>query len=171
MELWIEKYGSRRFGRQMVFSLASEGICRIFEWLEALARKKRGACEVWRFFRDFCSVWSGYDLIVIIFWKPRVLLQFFLCTGVTTQFIRTSRAYSQTGKEYGFCSDLISNRNPMDLVHGAWTGLRTRVHGASGGGADKRHGGTSPMPIAQALEVTGAHRRWPGRARKTRQSL
>jgi hypothetical protein len=40
MELWIEKYGSRRFGRQMVFSLASEGICRIFEWLEALARKK-----------------------------------------------------------------------------------------------------------------------------------
>jgi hypothetical protein len=36
-----------------VFSEASEGICRIFEWLKALARKNMGSYEVWKFFRGF----------------------------------------------------------------------------------------------------------------------
>jgi hypothetical protein len=31
----------------------SRGTCGIFVWLEALARKNRGSCEVWNFFRDF----------------------------------------------------------------------------------------------------------------------
>jgi hypothetical protein len=39
------------------------GICRIFEWLEALVQKNRVSCEVWDFFRgflmDFSSVGSG----------------------------------------------------------------------------------------------------------------
>jgi hypothetical protein len=42
MVLWIERYDS---------------IC--YEWLEALAQKNKGSGEVWGFFGDFCTVWSG----------------------------------------------------------------------------------------------------------------
>jgi hypothetical protein len=48
-------------------------------------------------------------------------------------FIRTSRAYSQKIKEYGFFPDLISNGNLVDRVHSMWTRRRARVHGGPGG--------------------------------------
>jgi hypothetical protein len=51
-------------------------------------------------------------------------------------------------------SDFISNRKSCAL----------------GDCADKRRDGASSMHDARALEVTGAHRRWPGRVRKARQS-
>jgi hypothetical protein len=54
------------------------------------------------FLVDFCSVWSGYDLIIIIFQKPRVLLQFFQCVGTAAQFTRTSGAYSQKARNVDF---------------------------------------------------------------------
>jgi hypothetical protein len=54
------------------------------------------------FLVDFGSVWSGEDLIVIIFWKLRVLLQFCKCTGTVDYITTTLGAYSQKGKEYGF---------------------------------------------------------------------
>jgi hypothetical protein len=54
------------------------------------------------FLVDFGSVWSCEDLIVIIFWKLRVLLQFCKCTGTVDYITTTLGAYSQKGKEYGF---------------------------------------------------------------------
>jgi hypothetical protein len=38
---------------KMVFSEGSRGICGIFEWREASARKNKGSYEDWEFFRDF----------------------------------------------------------------------------------------------------------------------
>jgi hypothetical protein len=46
------------FKGKTVFLGGSEGICGIFEWLEALAQKNRGSCEVWEFFGDFGGFWS-----------------------------------------------------------------------------------------------------------------
>jgi hypothetical protein len=56
MELEIERYGSGRFqGQNGLFRRfwGGGGICGIFEWLEALARKNRGSSEVWEFFEEF----------------------------------------------------------------------------------------------------------------------
>jgi hypothetical protein len=48
-----------------------------------------------------------------------------------------------------------------------WIGSTVR---ALGDYANKRRDGASPAHDAQALEVTGAHRRWPRRVRKARRS-
>jgi hypothetical protein len=41
-KLWLRKL----WRVKMVFLEGSEGICGVFEWLEALVRKNSGSCEV-----------------------------------------------------------------------------------------------------------------------------
>jgi hypothetical protein len=40
-------------GKMAFLGGSGGGICGIFEWLEALARKNRGSSEVWEFFEEF----------------------------------------------------------------------------------------------------------------------
>jgi hypothetical protein len=47
----------------MVFSKGSGGISGVFEWLEALAPKNRGCCEVWNFFEDFWLIFWVFGVV------------------------------------------------------------------------------------------------------------
>jgi hypothetical protein len=44
------------FKGKMDFLGGSRCICGVFEWLEALARKDKGSCDVWGTLVDFWSV-------------------------------------------------------------------------------------------------------------------
>jgi hypothetical protein len=77
----------------------------------------------------FCYVWSGLDLIVIIFWKPRVMLQFFHCVGTAVQFTRTSQAYSQKARNM----DFLGFNSQQEIL---WTG--STVGGVLGSTVDRR---------------------------------
>jgi hypothetical protein len=57
-ELWIERYGLGRFQGQNGLFRSFGGICRIFEWLEALARKKRALAKLKIFWGFFVYFWS-----------------------------------------------------------------------------------------------------------------
>jgi hypothetical protein len=48
---------------KMVFSEGSGGICGIFEWLEALAQKNRGSCEVCNFLGDFWWIFGMFGVV------------------------------------------------------------------------------------------------------------
>jgi hypothetical protein len=58
--------------------------------------------------------------------------------------------------------------NPMEWVHGTWTGQQARVHGGPGGGMDKRHDGASTARCAQALGAASARQWWPVRTKRMR---